>query len=400
MDLKALFGTTDVKVIAKMKADRQKGRDFGGTAPETITMTADECKAACDRIGKEYLPGYEGRILRYTVATEAKDRYGDIVRVAGCKLDNYNKNPVVMYAHQHEEFPVGAALATVIDPIKKTIVCTDLFLDNRVDDTGRSESVFKMAKSRMMPACSVGFMPIDTNRPATKEDRLALGLGEYGVEYKTWEKLEHSPCSIPANPEALQLAVKAAILEGINWEREDLFVLEKNGLMDGNMLDAFELALKDRGVSVPAVFEEKDVEEDIILRPYPNEHAARLIEPEKFDKFRRTKGGNLHGKKVPATISIIWGHLKDKPDSAWAAQALRFPTSSWTADEAKKWLKDNDISYKEFAPASGKSIEEVYQLLTEVKDIVTASPVPSPQGSKEAEEKSLYAILDEPFKIR
>jgi hypothetical protein len=87
-----------------------------------------------------------------------------------------------------------------------------------------------------------------------------------------------------------------------------------------------------------------------ISNPYPNEHAARLIQPDKFDRFRRTKGGTVQGKKVPKTISVIWGHLKDSDE--WAAQALRFPKKSWTAAQAKKWLKDNGIKYISFEPAA------------------------------------------------
>lgn len=78
--------------------------------------------------------------------------------------------------------------------------------------------------------------------------------------------------------------------------------------------------------------------------PYPNEHACRLQDPAKFDKFRRTSGGKLYNKiNVPKTISIIWGHSKGQDDNAWAPQALRFPKTKWTADEAKKWLKDNEV---------------------------------------------------------
>jgi len=95
------------------------------------------------------------------------------------------------------------------------------------------------------------------------------------------------------------------------------------------------------------------------LRPYPNEHSARLRNPDDFDSktFRRTEGGSLYGKiKVPKTIAIIWGKLKGKakPSDPPIPQALRFPTKNWTADEAKKWLKTNNIKYEKFEPASQK----------------------------------------------
>jgi len=100
--------------------------------------------------------------------------------------------------------------------------------------------------------------------------------------------------------------------------------------------------------------------------PYPNEHAARLQPPSKFDKFRRTKGGKMHGGKltVPSSIHIIWGHVKGGPPNAFIPQSLRFPTRSWTVAKAKKWLGDHKVKYIKFEPASkGEDIEQTTQEL-------------------------------------
>lgn len=86
--------------------------------------------------------------------------------------------------------------------------------------------------------------------------------------------------------------------------------------------------------------------------PYPNEHAARLKDPGQFDEFRRTAGsgaGRVQGVKVPRSIDVIWG--KKKGQAGVVAQALRFPVSRWTVEEARAWLKANDISFIEFEPA-------------------------------------------------
>ena len=92
--------------------------------------------------------------------------------------------------------------------------------------------------------------------------------------------------------------------------------------------------------------------------PYPNEHSARLQDPGRFnpDTFRRTDDGTIYGKiKVPSTAAVIWGKLKgkDKPADNPIPQAIRFPTKNWTADQARKWLKDNNVKYIRFEPASG-----------------------------------------------
>ena len=84
------------------------------------------------------------------------------------------------------------------------------------------------------------------------------------------------------------------------------------------------------------------------FNPYPNEHAARIRDPEEFEEnsFRRKA---LEGEKG---IDIIIGKLKGEKNTT--TQAYRFKIENWTADEAKKWLKDHNIKYKVFEPASGK----------------------------------------------
>jgi len=91
--------------------------------------------------------------------------------------------------------------------------------------------------------------------------------------------------------------------------------------------------------------------------PYPNEHSARLREPDDFDpkSFGRVNDGIIYGKiKVPQTIAVIWGKLKGnaKPSDKPIPQALRFPTKYWTVEKAKKWLKDNNVKYISFEAAS------------------------------------------------
>lgn len=99
------------------------------------------------------------------------------------------------------------------------------------------------------------------------------------------------------------------------------------------------------------------------FKPYPNEHSARLKDPKLFnpETFKRKNDGKIYGsKKVPSTVAVIWGKLKDNddPDDNPIPQALRFPTKSWTIAEAKEWLKDNNISYIRFEAAE-KSLEGI-----------------------------------------
>ncbi|MCK4960822.1 MAG: hypothetical protein KAT00_15520 [Planctomycetes bacterium] len=91
--------------------------------------------------------------------------------------------------------------------------------------------------------------------------------------------------------------------------------------------------------------------------PYPNEHAARLLSPgTEHIRIRRTKGsgaGTVQGAKIPGTVDVIWYVVRGSGgEMVPRAQALRFPTRNWTAEQAKSWLGKNNIKVMLFEPAA------------------------------------------------
>jgi ATP-dependent Clp protease protease subunit len=79
--------------------------------------------------------------------------------------------------------------------------------------------------------------------------------------------------------------------------------------------------------------------------PLPNEHSARVRDPGDFreDTFRR--------KNIDSGVDIIIGKLKSGGDEM-IAQTYRFKKDKFTVAEAKTWLKDHDVNYISFEPAS------------------------------------------------
>ena len=63
-------------------------------------------------------------------------------------------------------------------------------------------------------------------------------------------------------------------------------------------------------------------------RPYPNEHAARIANPGRFDRFRRQndRGG--------AGVDFVFGIIEDEDRSE--LQSIRFKVSRYTASEARQ----------------------------------------------------------------
>ena len=78
-------------------------------------------------------------------------------------------------------------------------------------------------------------------------------------------------------------------------------------------------------------------------RPYPNEHAARLLDPDQFDRFTR------EADVVGAGVDFIYGFAGDEPAKI---QAIRFDAARFSTDQARAWLTDRDFKPILFEPAT------------------------------------------------
>ena len=85
--------------------------------------------------------------------------------------------------------------------------------------------------------------------------------------------------------------------------------------------------------------------EDQGARPYPNEHAARLVDPDGFDRFRRQNDAGGEG------VDFIYGIKGDDPV---VLQAIRFDADRFTPAEARQWLEDHDHQAILFEEATGE----------------------------------------------
>jgi hypothetical protein len=219
-------------------------------------------------------------------------------------------------------------------------------------------------------------MPTKACKPNTPEERNKLGLGEWGVEYLEADMLEWSPCTVPANPNALQAAMKSFNAEATPIDRSVFDLISKENLFSADLVGMLANALNIRTCTNKTCCREPNADDEVetikaetdhdefapYLRPYPSEHACRLNQPTKYDDFRR--GSRKHDGK---TYSIIWGKVKDA--DTWEEQAYRYSKDSWTAEDAKKHCEDhNGIS---FEPASEKEADDPYGLLK-------ATEIPAP----------------------
>jgi len=78
-------------------------------------------------------------------------------------------------------------------------------------------------------------------------------------------------------------------------------------------------------------------------RPYPNEHAARLTDPDQYDSLRRENGAGGPG------IDFIYGIKGGESE----IQAIRFSSAQYTPAEARNWLGEHDFNPIMFEEATG-----------------------------------------------
>ena len=137
------------------------------------------------------------RVLNFVISNETVDSYNDVVKADGWDLSRYEKNPVVLWAHDSRQPPV--AKASSIGVAGKNLVASAEFAD--AETYAFADTVYRLLKGKFLRATSVGFFP----REWTYDEE----RGGYNLIKN--ELFEFSIVPVPANPEALQMALKSGI---------------------------------------------------------------------------------------------------------------------------------------------------------------------------------------------
>lgn len=165
------------------------------------------------------------RRVRFVVTTSTPDREKDVVVTTGIDTSAYEKNGVVMWAHDYRQLPVGRCVAIERGPDK--MICTVEFAT--ADMNPLAEQVYRMIKAGFLKACSIGFRPLTWDYDDERG----------GVDFQTCEMLEFSICPIPANAEALVAASKAGIDVSVikAWAEQTLGAFKAIGPGDADPRD-------------------------------------------------------------------------------------------------------------------------------------------------------------------
>ncbi len=127
------------------------------------------------------------RQVRVVISAGTVDRAGDVVVQKGIGLDNYQKNPVVLWNHK-KDFPVGNAIK-----IKRVGDVTEAlveFFPEGTDET--ADRICRIVKAGGINGVSIGFDPLE-----------AKPIKGGGVEVTRCDLMEFSFVTIPCHADAL-----------------------------------------------------------------------------------------------------------------------------------------------------------------------------------------------------
>lgn len=125
-------------------------------------------------------------------------------------------------------------------------------------------------------------------------------------------------------------------------------------------------------------------------RPYPNEHAARITDPDQYDSFARVN--DAFGDGIDAIYGVKEGEGAE-------LQAIRFDAVRFTVAEAKAWLDEHDYSPILFEEAIGERAEPMSEELEQRQEIDTQIEINEPEIAEETVATAAESAADGDVKV-
>lgn len=166
-------------------------------AVDPLTIPALRKFGGCEIVKQDVDPSTGMTDVTFVISTPVQDRDDDIIDVDGWELENYQKNPVVLWGHDYRALPVGRS--TKVWQEDGRLLSTDRFTPQEVNPFGHM--VYQMVKGKFLKATSVGFRPLT----------YVFNDEHKGYDFQTQELMEHSIVPVPSNPEALVAAAAKGI---------------------------------------------------------------------------------------------------------------------------------------------------------------------------------------------
>ena len=156
----------------------------------------------------------EENSIRFIFSTDDEDRHGEIVDQKGWDLNEYLKNPVVLFAHDHYQPAVGQVTELRLNEDSNL----EGVIKFAVDEYEFAKTLFNLYKGKFMRAVSAGFI---NKKYEIDEENDTFTLKENTL-------LEMSMVNVPANSMALakSAGIDVSSIEKLLDERKTKVVLK------------------------------------------------------------------------------------------------------------------------------------------------------------------------------
>ncbi|MCP4566808.1 MAG: hypothetical protein GY841_04415 [FCB group bacterium] len=182
-----------VEVIREQMSDK----DY--TNPESMagfTRKTYAGKASADLAVKD---GAREFIAKIT--TGVRDRDNEIVNPDGIDFSQFRKNPVILWAHNYIEPPIGKAVW--IKPWKEGRDKKGYLSMGRVaQGSTKAQEIFNLMQEGVINTVSIGFISIAGHSPTDEDVKKDKSLKGVRYIHDKVMMLEYSLVNVPANPEA------------------------------------------------------------------------------------------------------------------------------------------------------------------------------------------------------
>lgn len=293
-----------------------KIRDGVNTTCKAEGLDADHCFVErvvhAEKARTNQLDEKSRAALKY-VSTRTCDAEGDLVDPKGIVLTEFLKNPVFFWGHNYSLPPLGSDEFAEADN-------RGLKVKSIYGDTGpgtMAEVVWQLVRQGHQKQSSIGYVPLQMSKRTENDFQNKLDVLQKG-----WPELVESRKGVKRILHKVLMLEHSDVGIGMNRDAMVLQVAKEYGATD--------LMFKQMGISL--MTDEMGVE-DFEMKPFPNFHAARQTDPDKYKRIRYEKD------KFGSGIDAVWGVTESNEVEL---QSIRFDASKFTPDEARKWLKEHD----------------------------------------------------------
>jgi hypothetical protein len=288
----------DAEAEAESEIERENGPE---TPKEPPPVQAKESRhdyqAKIDDIDRA------AKRLIVKITTDILDRDKEVMLPKGGNLDNYRKNPVVLWAHERNGLPIAKDYG--IKTRQHDIVGNPQFVTKGPKEHVEfAQGVYELYAEEILSTWSLGFIPDfeKMGEPTEKELKARPDWNGARRLIREWELVEYSAVPVPANPEAVTIAVQKGLWVPKEWAE----TAAKIPAMPGLPFD-YTVASPDEHEAIVTPFSE--------LAP---------------DTFRMEHRGTERGN-----VDVLWA--RRQKDAILCVHALRFHNRDWSMAAAEKY---------------------------------------------------------------